>query len=128
MVFDAFAEGFNNGFEPGITADDTYLDKRGTWGIGIFKNTRSAFEFNVGRNEVDVNGRVTFLPIYQDEGKYLLHVGVGASQRDPDNGQVRFRSRFDARNSPSALSALVADTGLFNGSQQYLLVPEVVGV
>jgi phosphate-selective porin OprO/OprP len=128
LGFDAFAEGFNNGFEPGITAYDTYLEKRGTWGVGVFRNTRNAFAFNVGKNETDVNGRVTFLPIYEEEGKYLLHVGVGASQRDPDNGQVRFRSRFDLRNSPSALSPLIADTGMMNAAQQYLLVPELVGV
>ena len=128
LGFDAFAEGFNNGFEPGISVYDTYLDKRGTWAVGVFKNTRNAFAFNVGRNETDVNGRVTFLPIYEEEGKYLLHVGVGASQRDPDNGQVRFRSRFDMRNAPSGIAALMADTGNFNASQQYLLVPELVGV
>jgi phosphate-selective porin OprO/OprP len=128
LGFDAFAEGFNNGFEPGISIFDTYMDKRGTWALGVFKNTRNAFAFNVGRNETDVNGRVTFLPIYEEEGKYLLHMGVGASQRDPDNGQVRFRSRFDMRNAPSGLAALIADTGLFNASQQYLLVPELVGV
>src|SRR4029077_8486738 len=39
LGFDAFAEGFDNGFEPGITVYDTYLDKRGTWGLGVFKNT-----------------------------------------------------------------------------------------
>lgn len=128
LGFDAFAEGFNNGFEPGISAYDTYLDKRGTWGVGVFKNTRSPFAFNVGKNEIDVNGRVTFLPIYEDDGRFLLHVGLGASQRDPDAGQVRFRSRFDMRNAPSGIAALVADTGLFNASQQYLLVPEIVGV
>ncbi|MFO0805579.1 MAG: porin [Gemmataceae bacterium] len=128
LGFDAFAEGFNNGFEPGISAFDTYLDKRGTWAVGVFKNTRNAFAFNVGRNETDVNGRVTFLPLYEEEGKYLLHMGLGMSQRDPDNGQVRFRSRFDMRNAPSGIAPLMADTGLFNASQQYLLVPELVGV
>lgn len=126
--FDAFAEGFNNGFEPGISAYDTYLDKRGTWGFGVFKNTRNAFAYNVGKNELDVNGRVTFLPICDEDGKHLVHVGVGASQRDPDIGQIRFRSRFDARNAPSGLAALVADTGLVNASQQYLLIPELAAV
>jgi phosphate-selective porin OprO/OprP len=128
LGFDAFAEGFNNGFEPGISAFDTYLDKRGTWGVGLFKNTRTPFAFGVGHNELDVNGRVTFLPVYENDGKFLVHVGVGASHRDPDDGQVRFRSRFDARNSPSGLAALVADTGLVNASQQNLIVPELVMV
>ncbi len=34
LGFDAFAEGQNNGFEPGITVSDTYSDKRGTWARG----------------------------------------------------------------------------------------------
>lgn len=126
--FDAFAEGFNNGFEPGVTAFDTYADKRGTWGVGLFKNTRSAFAYNVGRNEAEVNGRLTYLPIYADGGKYLVHVGVGGAVRDLDQDQARFRSRLDARNSPSAFSPLLADTGLFFGSHQQLLIPELVAV
>lgn len=126
--FDAFAEGFNNGFAPGITLLNTYLDKRGTWGIGLFKNTRSAFDWNVGRNEAEVNGRVTFLPIDEEDGKYLLHVGVGGAHRDLDQDQQRFRSRLDARNSPSAFSPLLADTGLMFGNHQQLLIPELVAV
>lgn len=126
--FDAFAEGQNNGFEPGITAFDTYADKRGTWGVGLFKTTRSPFGWNVGRNEAEVNARVTYLPVYEDGGRYLVHVGVGAAHRDLDQDQTRFRARLDARDSPSAFSPLLADTGNFFGKQQQILVPEFVAV
>jgi len=124
LGFDAFAEGQNNGFEPGITAFDNYADKRGTWGVGLFKNTRSPFGWNVGANELEVNGRITYLPVYEDGGQFLVHVGVGAATKDLDDGQARLRARLDARNSPSALSPLVADTGNFNGRNQQILVPE----
>ena len=126
--FDAFAEGFNNGFEPGVTAFDTYLEKRGTWGVGLFKTTRSPFGWNVGRNEAEVNGRVTYLPVYEDGGRVLVHVGVGGAHRDLDDDQARFRARLDARNSPSSLSPLLADTGLFYGTRQQILIPEFVAV
>jgi phosphate-selective porin OprO/OprP len=126
--FDAFVEGQNNGFEPGVTIQDTYLDKRGTWGVGVFKNTRSPFAFNVGRNETEVNGRVTYLPIYEEDGKYLVHVGFGAMTRALDQDQARLRSRLDVRNSPNTFSSLLADTGNFFGSQQQILVPELVAV
>jgi phosphate-selective porin OprO/OprP len=128
LGFDAFVEGFNNGFEPGLTVYDTYLEKRGTWGAGVFKYTRSPFGWNVGRGEVEVNGRATFLPVFEDGGRRLLHVGVGAADRDPDDDQARFRARLDARNSPSAFSPLVADTGLLFATRQQLLVPELVAV
>jgi phosphate-selective porin OprO/OprP len=128
LGFDAFAEGFNNGFEPGVTAYDTYLEKRGTWGVGLFKTTRSPFGWNVGRNEAEVNGRLTALPLYEDGGRYLIHLGLGAAHRDLDQDQARFRARLDARNSPSTFSPLVADTGLLFGNHQQIVVPELVAV
>ncbi|MFO0847706.1 MAG: porin [Gemmataceae bacterium] len=126
--FDAFSEGFNNGFMPGITAFDLYADRRGTWAIGLFKYTRNPFGWNVGRNEAEVNGRVTYLPVDEDDGRKLVHIGVGAAYRDLDEGQGRLRSRMEVRNSPSALSPLLADTGLFFGSRQQLVVPEFAAV
>ena len=128
LGYDAFAEGFNNGFMPGIAAFDTYREKQGTWGIGLFKSTRNPFGWNVGRNEAEVNGRLTYLPVYEDDGRRLIHIGVGAAHRDLDDDQTRLRSRLDARNSPSALSPLVADTGLFFGTREQILVPEFVAV
>lgn len=128
LGYDVFAENQNNGFQPGITAFDTYEDRRGTWAVGIFKYTRSPFGWNVGRDEIEYNGRVTYLPVYEDDGRLLVHVGVGAAHRGLDDGQTRLRARLDARNSPSAFSSLVADTGLVTGSRQQVLVPEFVAV
>ena len=128
LGFDAFIENFNNGFQPGVTVFDTYADKRGTWGVGVFKNTRGIFGANVGRNETEVNGRVTYLPVYDEDGRYLVHVGLGAYGRDLDQDQARYRARPDARSATSAFSPLLADTGLFFGTNQYGLFPELVMV
>lgn len=128
-LFDAFAEGFNNGFTFGAMAFDNFLaDKRGYWALGIFKSTRSPFGFNVGRNEADVTGRLVVLPIYESGGEKLLHVGIGGSYRDLDQDQQRYRSRFGTRSSPSALSDTLADTGLLFGGREARLVPELVGI
>lgn len=128
LGFDAFAENQNNGFQPGVTVSDTYADKHGTWGVGVFKYTRSIFGTGLGRNETELNGRATFLPVYQEDGRYLVHVGVGGYARDLDQDQARYRSRLDARSNPSAFASLVADTGLFFGTQQYAVIPEFVAV
>jgi phosphate-selective porin OprO/OprP len=128
LGFDAFAENFNNGFAPGVAVFNNYADRRGLWGVGLFKTTRSVFGWNVGRHELEVNGRLTYLPVYEEEGKYLVHVGLGGAHRELDDGQFRSRARFDARNSPSAFAPLVADTGLVNGDSQQLLIPEFVVV
>lgn len=128
LGFDAFAENFNNGFAPGITFRRTFFNRLATAGIGVFKNTRGAFGWNVGRNETEVSGRVTGLPVFYEDGKYLVHVGVGAADRDLDDDQVRMRARLDARNSPSAFGPLIADTGLFFGTRQQVLIPELAVV
>jgi phosphate-selective porin OprO/OprP len=127
--FDAFAEGFNNGFTMGAQIFDNFLaDKRGYWALGIFKNTRSVFGYNVGRNESDLTGRLVVLPVYECQGETLLHLGVGGSYRDLDQHQQRYRSRLGVWSSPSALADLIADTGLITGSRESRIVPEFVGV
>ena len=127
--FDAFTENGNNGFSMGATTFQNFLaDKRGYYSIGLFKNTRNVFGYNIGRNETDATGRLVVLPIYENEGEKLLHVGVGANHRDLDDDQTRYRTRFGVRSAPSALANLISDTGVIFGSRQNTLVPEMAGV
>jgi phosphate-selective porin OprO and OprP len=127
--FDAFTEGFNNGFTMGIMAFDNFLaDKRGYYAIGVFKSTRSPFGFNVGRNEADLTGRLVTLPISSNSGEQLVHVGVAGSYRDLDDDQQRYRTRFGVRSAPGALSDLISDTGLLFGGRESRLVPELAAV
>jgi phosphate-selective porin OprO/OprP len=128
-ALDAFVESFNNGFTLGAMAFNNFLaDDRGYWAVGVFKSTRSVFGFNVGRNEADLTGRLVVLPIYENGGERLLHLGIGGSYRDLDEGQQRYRSRFGLRSSPSALADLLADTGFLFGGRESRLVPELAGV
>ena len=39
---DAFYSPYSNGFDPGIMAYSTYADRRGTWAVGVFKNSPTA--------------------------------------------------------------------------------------
>jgi phosphate-selective porin OprO/OprP len=126
--FDAFAENFNNGFSPGISVFDTYADRRGTWAAGVYKNTRNVFGWGTGRNEAELTGRVTYLPVYEFGGRELVHVGLGATHRDAQDDVVRARSRFSVRNTPSTIAPLLADTGLLDARQQQVVVPELAVV
>ena len=126
--YDAFTQGFNTGFEPGVLAFDTYADGRGTWALGMFKSTRSVFAYNVGPDEHEADGRVTYLAVDDPGCRSLVHVGLGASFRDLDDNQQRFRARMDVRNSPGELSPLIADTGLFFGRHQGMVIPELAAV
>jgi phosphate-selective porin OprO/OprP len=126
--FDAFIENQANGFQPGVTVFDTFADRRGTWAAGVFKNTRNVFGWVVGRNEAEATGRVTYLPVYESDGRQLVHVGLGATHRDAESDTVRARTRFDVRNAPGAVAPLLADTGDIDARQQQVVVPEFVVV
>jgi phosphate-selective porin OprO/OprP len=125
LAFDAFIEGGNNGFRPGIMALNNWLVDRGSWQFGFFKNNASIFGWNVGDGEYDAVGRVTFLPFATDDNRCLLHVGVGASHADLDDGAVRYRARSEIRNGPAVLHNILAESRL-TGNDRTLVVPEVV--
>ncbi len=60
----------------------------------VGKQTVSPFAFGTGPGATALTGRLTFLPIYVDEGQRLLHVGIGYSYSGLDNNS------FDAANRP----------------------------
>lgn len=123
LAFDAFIELQDNGFRPGIQAFNWIWDERATWAIGIFSPQRNVFGWNVGSDEFEITGRVTALPVYLNDGRCLIHVGLGASHIKPDEGQARARARTLLRNGPASLHTIIAEARVLTESQQ-LLVPE----
>ncbi len=124
---DLFTGAFNNGFAPGIMAHNTYAEEHGTWAVGLFKNTANIFAWNTGDGEGAVTGRLTYLPLFDEECHQLIHVGVSGSARDPDQGRARYRTR-DMRQGNGSLATVFADTGLFTASEAYFAGAELVGV
>ena len=115
---DLFYGAFNNGFTPGILFFDNWGDDDlGTWSTGFFKNTSNVFAYGVGEGEYAWTSRVSYLPWYEDEGKYLMHLGVAGSMREPNNGTTRYRTRGSLRNGPGALNPVLANTGVFGASE-----------
>jgi phosphate-selective porin OprO/OprP len=125
LAFDSFIESGDNGFRPGMMALNNWLGDRASWQFGLFKNNAGIFGWNVGDGEYDATGRLTWLPYASDDNRCLLHVGLGASHRDLDDGLVRFRSRSSIRNGPATLHNILAEARL-SGDGQSLVVPEVV--
>ena len=83
---DAFLQPFN--YVTGIETFNTWCDDRIT-GVVAFervgKNDISPFAFGSGPGKYAVTGRVTCLPFYEDEGRRLLHLGIGYSYGGTDN-------------------------------------------
>ena len=123
LQFDAFIEEGDNGFRPGLQVYNWLENERMTWQLGVFKVNRSIFGWNVGDGEYDVTGRITLLPWYRDEGRFMCHLGIGASHRDLDDDVVRFRARNLIRNGPAVLHNIIAISRM-EGSSQQILNPE----
>jgi phosphate-selective porin OprO and OprP len=132
-LFDAFYQEF----APGIFTDTTFLDQRVTT-QHMFHRVDNFSQFNgasFGDGKYAYSGRVSCLPIYEDEGRTLLHLGFsyqwrkGSTAADFNNGTVlasnpnyvvtdntdlvRFRARPSLRDSVGLQgdNARVVDTG-----------------
>lgn len=125
LGFDAFIENQNNGFQPGVQIFNWNEEEDVTWALGVFKNTRNIFGWNPGDGEYEITGRVTYLPWYECDGRYLFHLGLGGSYRDLDDHQDRFRSRLLIRNGPAALHNIIAEARML-GANDVRLNPEMV--
>ncbi|MHC4314639.1 MAG: OprO/OprP family phosphate-selective porin, partial [Planctomycetota bacterium] len=88
LPMEAFAPSRN----AGLMLFDTALEDRMTWAVGIFRNTD---DYGEGQDDGGYNftGRLTTLPVYQDNGASLIHLGIGYSHRNPDGESAQFRSR-----------------------------------
>jgi phosphate-selective porin OprO/OprP len=141
---DAFEGPFNNGFLPGIQILNNNEAGDVAWQVGEFKNTSNPFGFSNSSGGSMTVGRLVYLPVYEDEGRKLLHLGVSGRTMEPRRQYlafdadglpignpvpaVRFRSRGDIRNGPPGpLNSIYADAGLLSGTWQNMIGLEFVG-
>jgi phosphate-selective porin OprO and OprP len=142
---DAFEGPFNNGFLPGIQIMNSNEEGDVGWQIGEFKNTSNPFGFSNSSGGSMTVGRLVVLPIFEDEGRKLLHLAVSGRTMEPrrqytsfdsttglpnssEITAVRFRSRGSIRNGPPGpLNSIYADAGLLEGTWQNMIGLEFVG-
>ena len=141
---DAFEGPFNNGFLPGIQVLNSNEEGDVAWQIGEFKNTTNPFGYSGSSGGSMTVGRLIWLPIYEDEGRKLLHLAVSGRTMEPraqyttfdasglptspQIRSVRFRSRGSLRNGPPGpLNSIYADTGLLEATWQNMIGLEFVG-
>jgi phosphate-selective porin OprO/OprP len=127
LMFDAFVGGIDNGFQPGFLIHNAVLDDRAVWQVSATRNQQNIFGFNVGDGEYHYAARGTYLPIWHDDGRELLHVGMSYSHRQLDDRQARYRARTLIRNGPAALATALADLRLA-GQSQDMVIPELAMV
>ncbi len=91
----------------GVMAYNTMMDKRMTWAAGVFRQTDS-FGDGMGGRDYNVTARMTWLPIYENDGEQLLHLGVGYTHQNYEENSFRIRARPESHMSPR-----IVDTGVF---------------
>lgn len=87
---------FTPGNNIGYMVYDTARKKRFTWAVGFFSFGQNN-EANASKSALSVTSRVTWLPMYRDDGTKLFHVGASVSSRNPSGSNTRYRSRPEAR-------------------------------
>jgi phosphate-selective porin OprO and OprP len=119
---DAFYGPFDNGFSLGIAAWNWTSDERVTWRYGIFRPATNVF--GVALNKYTLGARVTALPWYADDGRELIHLGLGYWGGEVVQDELRDRARVLLRNAPGFTVPILVDTMEVPGSHQYTLGPE----
>jgi phosphate-selective porin OprO/OprP len=103
----------------GMMVMNTFCKDRGTWALGVFRETNDAPTVSSDRGYA-LTGRVTGLPWYENKGEKLLHVGMAASLRKQpfDTLQLQQRPEFH-------LAPYLASTPAFTAERQGLIDPEI---
>ena len=113
---------FAPGYTLGAKIHNSARNGRIAWAAGIFSIGQSN-EKNASNSLLSLTGRVTYLPVFRDEGRKLFHVGLSASSRSPTGSDIRYFSRPEAR-----FVDVLVDTGSFSASNQTLLGLEAAAV
>ncbi len=123
LGWDAFAEDQNNGFLPSICMLNWTEDERMTFQAGLGKNNRSGFFYNTQPGNYIAEGRFSFNPWYEDNGRFMLHLGLGGMIADTSNGVARFRSRTLLRNGSNQNQPIMTEARML-ADRESRLVPE----
>jgi phosphate-selective porin OprO/OprP len=94
----------------GVVSARPLVRRRGTGSIGVFREMNNDLDTGDG---MSVTGRVTVLPLYEGEGRRLLHLGGALSYREPGDDTLRFLSRPE-----SNIGDVLVDTGFFAAKRE----------
>lgn len=115
---------FGTGRNIGIRYDSLNPSRRINWGAGFFLNTGSFSTVGQGADQIseangfDVTARVFGLPVYDENGKTMLHLGIGYSfgLRNEDN--LDYAMQFLTRPESRLTDDRLVDTGPIPGKRR----------
>jgi phosphate-selective porin OprO/OprP len=119
-------QAFSPGRNFGIRYDRAIPDERISWAAGVFLNTGSYSNIGDTKDQIDsrngysVSLRITGLPVYSDEGKRLLHLGLSYEHRWGADA-IQINAYPESRLTDDIT---LVDTGLFSMEGGDLINPE----
>ncbi|MBM3997076.1 MAG: hypothetical protein FJ303_23435 [Planctomycetes bacterium] len=114
-----------NGWEPGFMIHNETENQRMTWQVAATRHMNGLFGYTIGGGEWRYTGRITALPWYEDNGRRMMHVGVGGCFIDSlDQGNANLVGRWLLRNGGNALQNVVGLARVF-GDSQSIINPEL---
>ena len=99
----------------GIRLSNTMPGQRGTWTVGVYNNWLST-DKSFSNAGLDVAGRMTWLPVWREEGKEYLHLGMALRYYSGADGVLRFKGK-----PASNVADNYVDTGNLDGSHAWNL-------
>jgi phosphate-selective porin OprO/OprP len=99
-------------FNAGVMVFDDFADERATWSLGGFRSASDAGEVSKGDGEWATTARVTGLPMYSEDGREFIHLGLGYSRRSPTQDGIAFSSKPEANLAPAYIGVNAAGTAI----------------
>jgi phosphate-selective porin OprO/OprP len=138
----------NQNFVTGLWLGNNYLDQRTTWSWVVFRPDQAAATgVYFGDGQYGWQGRLTALPIYECEGRELVHLGLSGGWRNGQSNnatsplrtfQLRARTELrdddpagspaGAQSIPNANSNRLIDTGVIAANQEWLMGTEFLAI
>ena len=84
----------------GAMLTNTFADKRGLWSAGWF-NDWFANDLSFQANGNQYTGRISYLPVDQDEGRTIVQVAASLYYKEAQSGKLRFRARPEVNEADS---------------------------
>ncbi|MCY2987346.1 MAG: porin [Planctomycetota bacterium] len=125
----------NQNFVTGLWLSNTYAEERGTWTFVTFRPDQgSSTDAFFGDGQWGLQGRLTGLPLYEDDGRHLMHLGISSGFRNGTTNlaispthTVQMRARPEMRDDVPGGGLInsdanrMIDTGVMASDAQYLL-------
>ena len=91
------------GRNAGVMIFDQPIEERMTWAIGAFRTGSDNGEVSRGDGEWSATARLTGVPVWGDEGRRYVHLGLASSYRNPTDDVVTISVRPEANLAPAYL-------------------------